>query len=294
MLIIRTIRMGANHLLQQSLGNEFDTLRPLIASDPTAAITPAGCLLLLGTPSHHTAYTLDALLKSPALSSPDAELLRGTDSDDAAYLGESTTLPELLHVDLTDDQYEALVLRMLGLPISHIPDDVKRSTSAILHDAGYTIAAPTTISELLTASTASATSTPTSNPTSNPTTTIDTTTAEQLITAPNADPTIDPNIPSDAVTDFPIRKLTPEEQETFRAHTRKRSETPPKRWPWSKMEVWDQVFIPSPLAVRAQRAVHAYSAISGHTYKTKRMDDGSLRVTRVDIEKTPRRNVSMQ
>lgn len=272
MLLLRVIRAGSRQLLQQSINGDFTTLRPLVPAHPDVALTPAHCLFLLGTPTQHTAYLLDSLLQSPAIVSPEADFMAGKDADDAEYLGQSTPLPEILHIDLSDAQYEALVLRMLGLQTDHVPDEVKDALSSILRDSGYAIAAPSAVSPLLTEAVNTRRQA-----------------AAQSATHPETAAQSATHLETAAQGEYHIHKMSPDEQEALMARTRKRDENPPKRWPWSKMEVWDKVVIPAPLAVKAQRAVHAYSAISGKLYRTKRMDNGDLVVARLDGTKAPKR-----
>lgn len=312
MLNLRAVTVGKNTYLQQledtppahfplhsslSYRAEYTTLRPICPLLPDGGINtdPDQCIFIVGTPSAHTAYTLRSLVLHSRLNSLTHA---ARDSDDMDYFGldfscttyddpnpphlpllPSASLPPMLSSDLSDMQYEALILRMLGLPTKHLTEETREAVSSTLHSLNYTLVPPAHISPLLTAA-----GWGTANQTNNtqPDDTQDLTQPDDLLS---------PTQPDDTQPTFAITQLTDDEKRAFLRSVNRRNEVAPRSWPWKDMEVWDKTVVPPTLAVRAQRAAHAYAAASGKVFKTKRLADGSLQVTRIDGHKEVKRMV---
>jgi len=248
-IITRTLAVAGQTVLQQVIDAESYTLRPLRRATPNLAIaelTREDYIYAVGTPTAHTFYTLDDLIRSPALRGLGGY---AQDSDDPLYFpSRCAELPHMMQSDLSDVQYETLILLMLGLPTTHLSDEAKADTLRVVHDSGHAVASSKELSRLF---------------------------------APpdNLEPPIDlgPIDPRITLLELPIRKLNEDEYAAaIRGKTAVRRGSSQRRWPWKKMEPRDEVVIPAPLAAKAQRSVHSYGASTGKLFRTKRNAHGEL------------------
>lgn len=293
MLSLRVANIGPHSYVQQLVGNspsaEYVTLRPLSPLTPNGdlVLDPALCVFLVGTPSMHTAYTVQALVDHSLMDSPahvakhsDDHTYFAVDKSDPNYLTYShapqieelpyTPLPPLLTEDLSDIHYEALVLRMLGVPAGHLTQETKKQLLTILHDLNYTIVPPSRVGELLTAAGWGHRTYP-----------------EAEVESPATDERI---TPADILAGeaqpprekYVIEDMTEAQKAAVTRNLRTRREAAPTKWPWRNMQLWQQVVIGPMDAPRAQRAVHSYSAASGKLFKTKRTENGELIVMRIE------------
>lgn len=91
-------------------------------------------------------------------------------------------------------------------------------------------------------------------------------------------------------TDLPYgetRRLTPEQLEVYERRLRGDRNARRLKWPFSKMEIGDVVRIEPELAVKGQRAAHAYSSASGRLFATTRLRNGDLEVVRISGFRIP-------
>ena len=100
---------------------------------------------------------------------------------------------------------------------------------------------------------------------------------ELSVELPPAHPTTSPDY--GIITD-----LTPEQMELVERRLEVRRNVVRQKWPFSRMEIGQRVLI-SPenpvILAKAQRAAHAYSAVSGKVFVTRRVTGGALEVIRI-------------